>query len=61
MITVVFGGVFLHLEHVVSVLFFQSLYMAIVVYGPAIALEAGNFTVTNILSFSLFQSHLLGR
>ena len=48
MITVVFGGVFLHLEHVVSVLFFQSLYMAIVVYGPAIALEAGNFTVTNI-------------
>ena len=24
--------------------------MAIVVYGPAIALEAGNFTVTNILS-----------
>ena len=50
MITVVFGGVFLHLEHVVSVLFFQSLYMAIVVYGPAIALEAGNFTVTNILS-----------
>ena len=48
------GGVFLHLEHVVSVLFFQSLYMAIVVYGPAIALEAGNFTMTNILSFSLF-------
>ena len=29
--------------------------MAIVVYGPAIALEAGNFTMTNILSFSLFQ------
>ena len=54
-------GVFLHLEHVVSVLFFQSLYMAIVVYGPAIALEAGNFTVVNILSFSLFQKAPLGK
>ena len=46
----------------VSVLFFfQSLYMAIVVYGPAIALEAGNFTVINILSFSLFQKAPLGK